>query len=167
MEKWRELFNDLRIKQRRFVVAYVKNGGNGTQASKEAEYQCKTDNAHAANASEILTNPKIKEAVNAYEAGLSRKTQEKVEYTREMAIAEYEEAKQIAIEKGIPGAICTAIAGKISLCGLGIKAADNPQDKQPLTREELLAALAELDGVEEEARTIQLQTNQRVRRKIG
>ena len=44
-----------------FVSAYIANGGNGTQACIEAGMKCKSDNAYARRASDLLR----KENVNA------------------------------------------------------------------------------------------------------
>ena len=42
-----------------FVSAYLANGGNGTQAAKEAGYKCKSDNAYARQASDLLRQSHI------------------------------------------------------------------------------------------------------------
>ena len=42
-----------------FVSAYIANGGNGTQAAKEAGYKCKSDAAFATQASALLRNPDV------------------------------------------------------------------------------------------------------------
>ena len=46
-------------KQRRFVDAYVNNGGNGVEAIRTAGYNCSTDNSARSQASENLKNPHI------------------------------------------------------------------------------------------------------------
>ena len=42
-----------------FVSAYIANGGNGTQAAKEAGYKCCSDNAYARQASTLLRQSNI------------------------------------------------------------------------------------------------------------
>ena len=42
-----------------FVSAYLANGGNGTLAAKEAGYKCRTDNAFARQASDLLRQPNV------------------------------------------------------------------------------------------------------------
>jgi phage terminase small subunit len=42
-----------------FVSAYIANGGNGTQAAKEAGYKCKSDNAYARQASDLLRQENV------------------------------------------------------------------------------------------------------------
>lgn len=37
----------LTMKELAFIAAYISNGGNGTQAVKQAGYQGKTENAYA------------------------------------------------------------------------------------------------------------------------
>ena len=46
-------------KQRRFVDAYVNNGGNGVEAIRNAGYNCGTDNSARSQASENLKKPNI------------------------------------------------------------------------------------------------------------
>ena len=46
-------------KQRRFVDAYVNNGGNGAEAIRNAGYNCGTDNSARSQASENLKKPHI------------------------------------------------------------------------------------------------------------
>ena len=46
-------------KQRRFVDAYVNNGGNGVEAIRTAGYNCGTDNSARSQASENLKKPHI------------------------------------------------------------------------------------------------------------
>lgn len=50
----------LRPKQKRFCEEYVKNGGNGAQAAREAGYNCESDKAYRNIASENLAKPSIK-----------------------------------------------------------------------------------------------------------
>ena len=52
----------LTIKQKKFVKAYVANDGNGRDAAK-AVYDVKTDNVAASIASENLTKPNVKQAI--------------------------------------------------------------------------------------------------------
>lgn len=50
----------LRPKQKRFCEEYVKNGGNGAQAARDAGYDCESDKAYRNIASENLAKPSIK-----------------------------------------------------------------------------------------------------------
>ena len=77
-------------------------------------------------------------------------------------IDELDMAIKLAKRVDQPAAVVSAVKTKADLCGLNIDAAQNPADKPLMTREELLEALAELDGVSEQARIIQLQVNKRV-----
>ena len=54
-----ELRLRLTTKQRKFVDAYVQNGGNGIGAIKTAGYNCKNDNSARVQASENLKKPNI------------------------------------------------------------------------------------------------------------
>ena len=49
----------LTMVQLAFVSAYIANGGNGTQAAKEAGYKCKSDNAYARQASDLLRQENV------------------------------------------------------------------------------------------------------------
>ncbi len=46
-------------KQKRFVDAFVNNGGNGVEAIKSAGYNCNNDNSARVQASENLKKPNI------------------------------------------------------------------------------------------------------------
>ena len=162
MERWQTLLDALRPKQRRFVEAVIENGGNLTRAAKSAGYNCTNENSFAKMGLENSRKPKIKTAIDAYERHLQAETEEKVLYTREKAIKEYDQAMELARERKQASAYCTAIAGKVALCGLAIKEQENPADSKPMTRQELEQALAELDELEREANAIQMQVNRRV-----
>jgi phage terminase small subunit len=153
----------LTVKQRRFVNEYCENRGNGVKAVYEAGYNVRNNNSAAATASRLLRNVNIRMQIEAFEAKLTETVKERAVYTREMALAEYEKAIKIAEEHGQAGAYCKAISGIVALCGLAIKPAENPVDREPMTSEELEAALRELDEIESEARTIQLQVNEKYR----
>jgi phage terminase small subunit len=51
----------LQFKQKRFCREYVKNGGNGTQAYKDAGYVVANDTVASVEATKLLANPKVKE----------------------------------------------------------------------------------------------------------
>ena len=57
----------LTSKQQKFVDAYIRNGGNGTQAVWEAGYDCKNANSARAQSSDNLRKPNIRLAME--EAG--------------------------------------------------------------------------------------------------
>lgn len=59
------------IKQRKFVMFYVENGGNGTAAAEAAGY-----GAAAQSAIDCLKNPKIKEQIAKYAALCTRNAAE-------------------------------------------------------------------------------------------
>lgn len=56
----------LTTKQALFVEHYCSNGYNGTQAVRDSQYSCKTDNVARAIASENLTKPAIVAAIQAH-----------------------------------------------------------------------------------------------------
>lgn len=66
------------IKQRKFVMFYVENGGNGTSAAEAAGY-----GAAATSAIDCLKNPKIQEQISKYAALCTRNSAE----SRETIIA--------------------------------------------------------------------------------
>ena len=47
-----------------FVSAYIANGGNGTQAMKEAGYNGKSDNALARHASDLLRQENVNQEIS-------------------------------------------------------------------------------------------------------
>lgn len=51
--------NRLTLKQKKFVDAYVNNGGNGVEAIRVAGYNCRNDNSARVLASENLKKPNI------------------------------------------------------------------------------------------------------------
>ena len=51
--------NRLTVKQRKFVDAYVNNGGNGVDAVINAGYTCKNENVARVQASDNLKKPNI------------------------------------------------------------------------------------------------------------
>ena len=59
----------LTTKQKRFVEYYLGNGENATKAYKQAGYKAKTDNVAAPEASKLLQNPKISQAILREKAG--------------------------------------------------------------------------------------------------
>ena len=71
----------------------------------------------------MLRNPKIAEVIAAYEKQVQAKIAKKIQYSRKDAIREYDEAIEIAKDKNNASAMCTAISGKVELCGLHIQAA--------------------------------------------
>ena len=59
----------LTTKQKRFVEYYLGNGENATKAYKQAGYKAKNDNVAAPEASKLLQNPKISQAILREKAG--------------------------------------------------------------------------------------------------
>jgi len=146
----------LTTKQRRFIEKYCENGGNGVKAVYEAGYEVSNNNSAAATASRLLRNVNIKAQIEAFEAKVTETMEKRVVYTREMALDDYDKAYELAKEKRNARSMCTAIAGKVALCGLNYKLAKNPQNFKPMTREEVEKALRELDESEAETGRIQL-----------
>ena len=151
----------LTAKQRRFVENYCENHGNGVKAVYEAGYEVSNNNSAAATASRLLRNVNIRAQIRAFEVKLTETVKERAVYTREMGLAEYDKAIEIATDKRNASAMCKAISGKVELCGLHFRPTENPTNKQPMTREELVEALRELEKVEAEAKIIQMQVNER------
>lgn len=56
--------DSLNIRQRRFVNAYIANGGNASKAYKEAGYECSSDEVSDSMACRLINNPKVEFAVN-------------------------------------------------------------------------------------------------------
>ena len=61
---------NLSIKQKRFVKEYASNGGNGTQAIKDAGYNVKSSDTARAMATENLAKPNVKGALKEAEGTL-------------------------------------------------------------------------------------------------
>lgn len=149
------------INQEAFVN-HILAGVNQRRAYKKAYPKQKSkDEVVDCNASVLIRKTKVAARLTYKRALLERKVGKEVKYTRIDAIKEYEEARELAIECKQAGACSTAVAGKVALCGLAVKEAENPVDKKPLTRVELEQALAELDEIDREANIIQMQVNAR------
>lgn len=82
-------------KQKAFCDYYIANGGNGTQAAKDAGYKGKSDSAYAVIANENLRKLKVKEYIDERMA--------EIESNR---IASADEAMQIitSLARGEPNA---------------------------------------------------------------
>lgn len=74
-ERLRKALNPRQLK---FCLRYDEIG-NGTQSSKDAGFKCKSDNAHAVRAKELLRNPKI----SAYLDWLKQETETEATLTRQ------------------------------------------------------------------------------------
>jgi phage terminase small subunit len=87
----------LTIKQENFCQAYLKNGGNATQAYREA-YDCKKMKEETINdtASKLLKNPEITQRLN----DLKNNFQRKFEYTVEQSFRKLENIQQMALVGG-------------------------------------------------------------------
>ena len=160
-QNWEILMEGLRPKQRRWVEHYIQNGGNATQAAKDAGYKYSSENSIAVRGAENIRKPKIKAVIDAYEQSLRQKTREKIEYTREDAIREYNEAIEIAKKKDNASAMCTAISGKAELCGLHQEPARNRESAEAKTPAELRQEADELEELARQANIIQMQVNRR------
>lgn len=148
--------------QEKFIQNMLK-GMHQRDAYKQAGYKTRRVLVMDANASRLLTNANVKARMAHVRAVIEKKTREKIEYTREDAIAEYDMAIALAKQKGQPSTVCTAIAGKAALLGLSYKPAMNPVDKENAeTIQDLRERLAEAEKIEAEAKTIQFESNKRV-----
>lgn len=65
------------------------------------------------------------------------------------AMAELDQAAQVALEKGNPGALAKIVEVRMKLFGLGVQDAKNPKDKEEVPPEELEAMLATLQAMKE------------------
>ena len=64
-----ENMQGLTSKQKRFVEYYLGNGENATKAYKQAGYKVKNDNVASPEASKLLQNPKVSQAIMREKAG--------------------------------------------------------------------------------------------------
>ena len=64
-----ENMQGLTSKQKRFVEYYLGNGENATKAYKQAGYKAKNDNVASPEASKLLQNPKVSQAIMREKAG--------------------------------------------------------------------------------------------------
>ena len=152
----------LTARQRRFVEKYCENCGNGVKAVYQAGYGVSNDNSAAATASRLLRNVNVRAEIEAFEAKVTEAVKETAVYTREMALAEYNKAIEIAKKRKQANAYCKAITGKVRLYGLDKQVTEDNSERAPITRQELLDRLAELDELDAEANKIQMEVNKRV-----
>ena len=148
----------LKGRREKFCQIIAQNNTSANEAYRQV-YKGKNPNVCSPR---MMANVGTKARIAYLRAELEQKTQKKVLYTRTQAIAELDMAIELAKRVDQPAAVVSAVKAKSDLCGLNIDAAQNPADRPLMTREELLEALAELDGVSEQARIIQLQVNKRV-----
>ena len=85
----------LTMRQHKFAVEYVANGGNGTQAAKAAGYG--EAGAHVL-ASQTLRNPKVQQAIAQAEARIIRR----IKVTPEKVMGDLEEARDDGRPGGVP-----------------------------------------------------------------
>jgi len=71
----------LTVKQQSFVDNYLANGGNGTQAAKDAGYKG-SENTLASTAKENLRKPQIKEAIEKEQNKIKKKLEMTAEWKR-------------------------------------------------------------------------------------
>ena len=90
--------SNLTVKQEKFIAEYIKNGGNATQAYRDA-YDCKnwTEKSINEEASKMLVHPKISPRIAEYKAQLK----EKFSYTAEQSFKQLNELLDIALGKGV------------------------------------------------------------------
>jgi len=149
----------LKGRQELFCQLMAQNNTSASDAYRKAGYKGKNVDMLS---SRLWVKVRTKARIVYLKRKIELKTQKMVLYTREQAIRDYERGMRLAKKHGQIGAYCTAVAGKVELCGLSYQPAQNPADRPLMTREELLEALAELDGVSEQAKIIQIQVNKRV-----
>ncbi len=102
-------------KQEAFALAYFETG-NAAEAYRRA-YDV-ADNAKDqwlyVEASQLLDHPQITLRLEALEAQAQKLSM----FTRQKALDEYEEARQLAIKSASPAAAVSATTGKVKLFGL-------------------------------------------------
>lgn len=108
----------LTLKQEGFVMSYIENGGNASQAYRD-NYAVKKMTAKAVNeeACKLLAHPKVSQRVKAYQ----QRTQERHEENVDTLTARYWRAYEIAEETAQPGAMNGSVTGVAKLHGLHIE----------------------------------------------
>ena len=89
----------LTTKQKRFVEYYLGNGENATKAYKQAGYKAKNDNVAAPEASKLLQNPKISQAILREKAGelaKQAKRAKKADIDQDWLVSQYIDTIELA-----------------------------------------------------------------------
>ena len=117
-------------KQQAFINEYIVNGHNATKAYKAAYPDNKTPEY---SASRLLSNIKVREAIDRDLAKIGAE----VGYTVEKCQEEYEQARLLAVELKQPSAVVSAITGKARLYALDKDSQANPDQPLPMTDKQL------------------------------
>lgn len=64
IKQYTNIDKPLTMLQLRFIACYITNGGNGTQAAKDAGYQCKSDVAFSRRASDLLRQRGVNQEIS-------------------------------------------------------------------------------------------------------
>ena len=85
-------------KQQKFVLYYLTNGGNASDAYKRA-YDCKNMSAEAiaTEASRLLKNPKVARWVEYSRENVNKVFEDEIKYTAKDCFTETEEMKRLAL----------------------------------------------------------------------
>lgn len=85
---------NLTPKQQNFVMQYITNGNNATEAYRQSYDVKKMDsNAIYIEASRLLKNPKVSQWIDFYQSNIQQNFKEKSVYTAELAMQEYDNLK--------------------------------------------------------------------------
>lgn len=89
----------LTAKQQKFVLCYLTNGGNGSDAYKNA-YDCKNMSAEAiaTEASRLLKNPKVARWIEYARENINKVFEDEIKYTAKDCFNETEQMKQLALQ---------------------------------------------------------------------
>jgi hypothetical protein len=136
----------LNPRQEKFAREYVKTG-NATKAYQKAGYRAKTKpapgnttSAATVNASNLLTNPNVKNAIVAHQL----RTRTRHDYTVDTILGELDEARDAALPM-MPAAAVSATLGKARILGMIVdrKEVGQPGDFGALdTTQAVLALIA-------------------------
>ena len=89
----------LTSKQKAFIGYYLGNGENATKAYKQAGYKAKNDNVASPEASKLLQNPKVSQAIMREKAGelaKQAKRAKKADIDQDWLISQYIDTIELA-----------------------------------------------------------------------
>lgn len=64
IKQYTNIEQPLTMLQLRFIAYYITNGGNGTQAAKDAGFRCKSDVAFSRRASDLLRQSRVNQEIS-------------------------------------------------------------------------------------------------------
>lgn len=107
---------DLTPKQEAFALAYfeTRNGGEAYRRAYDVAESARTDNWVYVEAWQLLQNPKVAQRI----AELEAEAKKLAIYTRQTAMDELEQARNLAHQEGQAGAAVSAVNSKIKLFGM-------------------------------------------------